>query len=348
MKLKTKDDVNLLMYAAAPSAALGAAIETGLLWQLAERPMSAAEVAQSLNIPGKRGHYWLQVLDELGILEKSPAGYTPSPLAREAILDSLSKESWQHLILDDRERTTGVRSLALFIQEPGSIWAAQGLAEPVSYVNRMRRSPVIAREFTRMLFEVHQNLANEIAERIDMTDVEQIMDLGGGSGVVSMALLRKYPSLKATVVDIENVCVAGREIAEEQGLADRISYHPAEFTDGEFPAGFDLVLECDVGVTSEDLFRKSWRSLKPGGRFVLVELISPSENQAPPTRVEWTFLDSLRDPDFGFPTFDQIEKQLVQAGFEVLPERPTFGKGWSILQARKDGIVSQPESTPTP
>ncbi len=74
------------------------------------------------------------------------------------------------------------------------------------------------------------------------------MDLGGGSGVVSMALLRKYPALTSTVVDIENVCVAGRQIAEEEGLSDRISYHPADFAGGEFPAGYDLVPQCDVGV----------------------------------------------------------------------------------------------------
>ena len=50
MKLKTKDDVYNLLYSAAPSAALAAAIETELLWQLAEKPMNAKEVAQALNI----------------------------------------------------------------------------------------------------------------------------------------------------------------------------------------------------------------------------------------------------------------------------------------------------------
>jgi len=344
MKLKTKDDVYKLMFSTAPSAALAAVIETGLLWRLAEKPASAVEVAQALNLPGKRGHYWLQVLDELGILEKGRGGYAPSALAREVVLEAFSRESWQHLILDDRERTAGVHNLTPFINESGSIWAAQGLAEPESYVEKMRANPVRAREFTRMLFEVHQLLAKDVSERIDMTGVKRMMDLGGGSGVVSMALLRKHPALTATVVDMENVCIAGRDIAEEQGLSDRISYHPAEFADGEFPTGFDMVLECDVGESGVALFRKAWQSLNPGGRMILVELISPAEFQAPPTRVEWTFLDSLRDPDFSFPTFHQIETQLTQAGFEVLPERPTFGKGWSILQARKDGKSSQPES----
>jgi SAM-dependent methyltransferase len=335
MKLKSKDDLHLLMYSAAPSAALAAAMETGLLWRLAELPMSADEVAQELNIPGKRGHYWLQVLEELGIVERGANGYSPSSLAREAILETLSQESRRHLIHDDRQRTDVVRHLARFISEPGSIWAAQGLVRPEDYVQTMQQDPALAREFTRMLFEVHQALARDIAERIDLTGVTRVMDVGGGSGVVSMALLRRQPALSATIVDIENVCIAGREIAAEQGLSDRISYHPADLLHGEFPASFDLALQCDVGVTGVALFEKIWHSLLPGGRLTLVELISPAQNQAPPTRVEWTFLDSLHDPDFGFPTFDEVEEQLTQAGFEVLPERPSFGKGWSMVQARK-------------
>jgi hypothetical protein len=141
MKLKTKDDVYLLIYSAVSSAAFAAAIETGLLWRLAEHPMSGEEVAQELSIPGKRGHYWLQVLDELGIVEKGPSGYKPSSLTHEVILKTHSQESWQHLILDNLERTAGVQNLARYISEPGSIWSAQGLTEPENYVEKMRESP---------------------------------------------------------------------------------------------------------------------------------------------------------------------------------------------------------------
>lgn len=335
MRLNTKNDVSFLMNAAAPSAALGAAIETGLLWQLAAQPMRAPQVARALKIPGKRCHYWLQLLDSMGILEDGPNGYMPSSLAREAILDALSQESWQHLVLDQRERSAGVHNLPLFISEPGSIWRAQGLVDPKDYVEKMRASPERAREFTRMLFEVHQPLAAQIAESLDLGDVQRMMDLGGGSGVVSMALLRKYPALTATVVDIEHVCVAGREIAAGEGLSGRISYYPAEFATGELPGGFDLVLQCDVGVFGLAMFRKIYASLHPGGRLIFVEHFSPTEDSAPVTRLEWTFLDSLRDPDFSFPTLAQLRAQLAEAGFEVLPGHQILGSGWIVLQARR-------------
>jgi len=334
-KLTSKEDVTDLLYATTASAALGAAIQTGLLWMLADRPMTGEEVVRALNIPGKRGHYWLQYLQSFGVLETVPQGYTPSAAVRSAILDTYSRQSWGHLVIDDGEKDACVHGLPQLISEPGSLWTIQGLEEPKYYVDRMRASSERAREFTQMLFEVHQNLANQVAELLDLTGVERMMDLGGNSGVISMALLRKYPALTSTVVDIENVCLAGREIAEREGFSDRITYHPADFARDDFPSGFDLVLQCDVAVYGMELLQKLYRSLKPGGRLIFVDHFSPAENLAPTTRVEWTFLDSLHDPNFGFPTLDEIKSGLAQTGFDVSEEHHTLGKGLVVLQAWK-------------
>jgi len=338
-RLTTNEDVYALLNANTASAALGAAITTGLFWLLAEKPMTGEEVTQVLNIPGKRGHYWLQYLQSFGILETIPQGYVPSSLARSAILDTNSRESWKHLVIDEQEKDGCVHGLPQFISEPGSLWTVQGLEEPLDYVDKMRTSLERAREFTRMLFEVHQDLANQVAGLLDLSGVECIMDLGGNSGVVSMALLRKYPTLTSTVVDIENVCIAGREIAEEQGFADRITYYPADFGTDEFPTDFDLVLHCDLGVYSDELLQKLHQSLKPGGRFIFVGHLSPAENLAPTTRIEWIFLASLHDPYFSFPTLDGFKSQLTQAGFDVSNKHQIINNGWIMLQARKKEVL---------
>jgi ubiquinone/menaquinone biosynthesis C-methylase UbiE len=335
MELKTKNDIDLLMNSTTPSAALKAAIETGLLWRLEAKPLRAQEVARAFHIPGKRSYYWLQFLCTLGILENDPDGYKPSSLAREAILDTRTRESWQHLAQDERERSAGLNNLPLYINAPGSIWSIQDLNEPEDYVKKMKTSPSRAREFTRMLYRVHQPMANRIAELLDLKGIKRMMDLGGGSGVISMALLRKYPTLTSLVVDIKNVCIAGREIAVKEGLSDRLGYHPADITSDQLPTGFDQVLQCDVGVFGLALFQKLNKSLNPGGGLVFVERFSPEENSAPEEIVRWVFRDSLCDPNISFPTIRQIRADLFRAGFEVLPAHQTLDSGWTILQARR-------------
>ena len=334
MKLSTTDDVFDCLSASVDSAALGTAIEMGLFWLLAKESLDAPGVAQALSIPVKRCHYWLQLLHTMGLVEQVSAGYALSSLARAAILDTYSQESWAFLAQEERERSPSVCELALHIQEPGSLSTARGRTT-LSYVEKMSKDPERARRFTRMLYELHQPMAQQLTELLDMTGVDRLMDVGGGSGVVSLALLRRHPGLSATVVDIEHVCSAGREIAQEDSLADRITYHTADLVHDELPGGYDMVLHCDVNVYGEAVFRKLWVALNQGGRLVIVDHFAPAENVVPPARLHWTFQDSLAAPDVSVMTTAQLETQLTQAGFHLLPESSALPGGRLVIQARK-------------
>ena len=336
-KVMTKEDLSDLLRGFSSSIAFGAALETGLLQMLAEKPMDGKSVVLAMNIPGKRGYYWLQLLEELGILEVGPQGYVPSPLIRDSILDSNRIDRWKHVATDEREQVIGVRDLALYISEPGSIWETQGLIAPKGYVEKMSDNPERAHVFTRLLYDLNQSFGSTIAELLNLTGVERMMDVGGSSGVISIALVKKHQNIRSTIVDIKNVCDSGQEIVEENQLSDWITFYPADFVTDELPRGFDMVLHCDIGVFGEKLFRKLWMSLNPGGLIVVVFHFSPAETLAPPPYLRWAFLDSLIDPDFGFPTAAQVQEQLVRSGYQLIPEVLTLPDGKIIIQARKLG-----------
>jgi ubiquinone/menaquinone biosynthesis C-methylase UbiE len=333
VKLTAKGDIYTCLQAYTDSAAMGAALELGLFWLLAEQPLDAPGIAQVLRIPMNRCSFWLQLLEGMGLLEQVPQGYAPSSLTRTAILDTYSQESWAYLAAEEREHFSAACDLALHIREPGPIRTAQGHTT-LSYVQNLIGDPDRARRFTRMLYELHQPMAVQLGELLDMTGVRRMMDLGGGSGVMSLALLARYPHLTSVVVDIENVCIAGREIAMEHEAAGRITYHAADFVREELPGGFDLVLKCDVFVDGEALFRKLWRGLNRGGRLIIVDRFAPAETVASPAGLYWTFLDSLEDPAVELKTADQIRSQLTQAGFHLLSE-DIVPNGWLAIQAGK-------------
>ena len=333
-KLTTKEDISNLLGASASAFALGAALETGLIEMLAAKPMSGEEVSRIMNIPGKRGHYWLQLLTELGILETDERGYAPSSVMQEVASDPVRLGWWKHVASDERELIAGVRSLAPYIGAD-SIWKAQRLAEPVKGYQKLEDDPERARLFTRLLYNFYKDSKNEFADLIDMTGVERMMDVGGGSGAVSILMAQKYPDLTSVVVEFENVCSEGRRIVEENHLSDRITFHGANFLKDELPGGFDLVVHYDIGVFGEALFRKLWESLNPGGRIVVVFHFSPEEKTAPTRYLGWAFRDSLYDPDFGFPTVSQLQAQLFQAGIRILPDTFTLPEGQTVVQAQK-------------
>jgi SAM-dependent methyltransferase len=343
----TTEDVLDLMDGYITSAALNSALELGLFWLLAPRPLDTPSVAQALEIPVGRCQYWLQLLVTMGLLDRGSDGYAPSAAARAAIIDGCSQDTWALLAQDARDRFPAVLDLALHIHEPGSVWATQGLAPP-DYFAQMVKSPERARRFTHMLYELHLPLAEALAESLDLTGVDRLMDLGGGSGVMSLALLRPNPHLTAVVVDMANVCAAGREIvrdlAPEGTMEERISYHAADFFHDELPSGFEMILECDVGSYSEALLRKLWTALNPGGRLVIVDHFAPARGVAPATSPYplWAFLGSLDRPDASRPTAAEIKTRLEQTGFrqlseEILPQKGTlrWTKDWVVLEACK-------------
>jgi SAM-dependent methyltransferase len=320
MKPTDADDILDLLDAAFPAAALGAALELGLFWLLETRPLHADEVARELGIPSVRCRYWLQMLSGAGLLEQNADGFSPSSAARSAILGTYSWDTWALLASEASERLPGLCDLPRSLREPDSAWEVMGLTRRM-YVEQMREDAERARRFTRMLYELHRPLADELANCLDLSGVDRLMDLGGGSGVVSLAFLRRHLRLRATVVDVPNVCVAGREIAAENSLGDRLSYHAADFLRDELPSDFDMVLECDVNVYTVPLFLKVRDSLNAGGRFVIVDQLAPAEGVAPAARVHWALEGSLRTPSFQFPTAAMIQADLREAGFRDLTER---------------------------
>jgi len=317
MRVTTTGDVLDLLDASFPSAALGAALELGLFWMINERPLSALEIAAALGIPPARCVYWLQLLEQAGLLERGPEGFVASAAARTAIVRAFSREAWAFLALEARERLPVLVDLALSIREGGPLSAALQAPRP-GYVEKMSADRGRARRFTKMLEELHRPLAEALAGRIDARGVARVLDLGGGSGVLSLALARRNPGLAAVVVDIPAVCEAGREIAAASGLADRVTYQPADILGDELPRPFGLAVMCDVGVYSTELFRRVAAAMDRGARFVIADLFAPAPGVAPPSRVHWLFERSLCEPRFAIETAGDVEAMLQAAGFRVL------------------------------
>ena len=334
MNIENTQDVENLLRMYHASAALGTALELGLFWQLAEKPLETNEISRKYNIPYDRCKYWLALLRELSLLDCQGEKYAPSSLARMVILEAYSLETWSFLAQEIREGYPTIFNLPINITHPTSVWEAQNITPP-NYITQMKNDATRAERFTRMLYELHQSFGSRIAEQLDLTGVNRLMDLGGGSGVVSFSLLERNPNLKAVVVDIENVCAVGKKIASTTQVSDRISYYSADFIQDDLPSGFDMVLECDVGIYTEELFRKVWSSLTKGGKFVIVT--NTNEQGAWVTHKEskpsffWylsVFSESLTVPKFSLSSFNDVKTHLLNAGFHDILE-----------QVQDDGIV---------
>ena len=124
-------------------------------------------------------------------------------------------------------------------------------------------------------------------------------------------------------------------------MADRVTYLEADLLRDELPSGFDLILECDVGLYGEALFAKARASLNPGGRLVVVDHFVEDADVAPPSCLFWAFAGALGNPDMVYTTTGEIRARLARAGFEVLSETTLlagevwrWSADWVVIEAR--------------
>jgi SAM-dependent methyltransferase len=325
------------------AAVLGTAMELGIFWRLSDRALPAEELAKQLHIPVNRCNYLILILGELGLLEHSSGGYAPSAMTRKTILEVQSQDTWAFQAREDRDLALYIRDLALNISKPRPDWQVRN-PTPLEYIEQLKADPIYAARLTRKLYLIHRSLADELANLLDLEGVNRLLDLGGGSGVVSFALLRKREEMEAVVMDFARVCEVGSAVAEENKLEKRVTYLPGDFLEDDLPRGFDMVMLCDVGISSESLFRKIGRSLNENGRLVVVDKFAPSRSSAPPSRLVAAFVASIESAEqfTGYVTVEDVRSELRQAGFQdcseiTVPHKDNlpWNIDWTMLIAQK-------------
>lgn len=129
--------------------------------------------------------------------------------------------------------------------------------------------------------------AAEAVAVIEPGAARNLLDIGGGSGVYTQALLEASPHLRATLFDRPAVIAMARPRLEAAGLRDRVTFAAGDFDHDELPGGHDLALLSAIihqnsRSQNVELYGKVFRALLPGGRIVIRDhVMSPDRTQPP-------------------------------------------------------------------
>ncbi len=130
---------------------------------------------------------------------------------------------------------------------------------------------------TRLVLEELQALAD------GGTAVTRVLDVGCGSGILSIAAALLWPGATCVALDVDPLCIdATRENAAANGVADRIVARAAPA--GELGEAFPLVLANIQAHVLRDLRPDLIARTAPGGTLILSGLLTP---QAEPLAAEY-------------------------------------------------------------
>jgi len=241
------------------------ATRMGVFEALADGERSAEEVAQAIGGHPTGTETLLNALNGFGYLKRREGRFRNARVIEKWLLAS-SERSIRDLMLfvgDLAERLDRLDQAVL----TGEIGDIHGAGQPPEFWER----------YMRGLGTFARTLSGEVVKRVKLPAAPQrLLDVGGGHGQFSIGFCRKYPALRAEVLDLPDAAVFGRRIVEEEGFADRVTYRDGDFREADWGEGHDVVLIFNVlhNCSEEDgalAARKALEALRPGGTLVILD-----------------------------------------------------------------------------
>ncbi|WP_018505926.1 class I SAM-dependent methyltransferase [Parafrankia discariae] len=137
--------------------------------------------------------------------------------------------------------------------------------------------PATYRDMVIAEVPAYEDLQNEVARASADTATTRLLDLGAGTGETSLRVLARHPHADLTALD-ESAAM----LARAQARLPAAHPHVSRLQD-PLPTGpFDLVVSALAvhhldGPGKADLFIRIAAVLRPGGRFVLGDVVIPDD-----------------------------------------------------------------------
>lgn len=311
------------------SKTLFALIEFQLPTLLARRPLTLPEIAGALAMHPLAAGSFVNACIALGLLERSGAEYRNSPLTEEFLVegqpgylgaqfgsyDRTSYPLWANLVQNLRQWRPGINDDAL---PPEDDQGEAGMRD------RHNLSLLVG---------------NALGQAFDFSSFRRMLDLGGGTGAMSVSICAQYDELHALIFDLPQVARLAHEYVTKSGLAGRIDIMDGNFKLDELPDGFDVALLANLlSVASEEtnrkLFRRVYERLPVGGAIILSGYILDDER----TAMLIPLLFCLQDINWQAPDVERdvstYRSWLAAAGFVDI-EHQAYSPPTSFLVGRK-------------
>lgn len=164
-------------------------------------------------------------------------------------------------------------------------------------------------------------LGQALAKKVDLQGRKHLLDLGGGSGIYSCALIAHHSHLKATVLDQAPVDRIAKKCIEERGFSDRVAVASGDMFKDALPADCDVHLFSNVlhdwGTAEvKELLAISHKALPSGGLLIIHDAFINEDKTGPLPVAEYSALlmHSTQGKCYSVGEYSEL---LKEAGFEA-------------------------------
>jgi len=305
--------------------ALAAGVEM-LIFDHLTTPTPATEIAEKCGYNIEMTEEFLNVLAACGLLEKKNGKFVNPPDTGQFLVSDSPTYYGKILLREYHRITMSPENIIEIVKKgPASQQSMDNMCQEDFWTSYARSIANWERSGSA------QKLAQIISDLPQFESFKHMLDLGGGPGLMGIAILKQHPSMTGVVFDQPAVAKVAEEFIANYGVSDRMTTIGGDYLMDSFGEGYDLILcSCTLNFAlgcMDEMVKRIYDALNPGGVFISLQDGIYNEGTAP----EYHVLNMMSSALSGFNC--GIKKGLIaasmrNAGFEqVTSESITLDVG---------------------
>ncbi|GAC1513722.1 MAG: hypothetical protein NVS1B3_18340 [Candidatus Dormibacteraceae bacterium] len=309
-ELKHVREISHLAYGFIGSKALFAALDLDLFTILSNGSRSRSELATETGVKPNRLASLLAALTAVGLVVRDGDAFANSAAAEQYLVRGGRN------FFGDYYRLQIDKQIYPTLEQLGDSLAGRPTKSIYGLIQDSREAEL----FSSAQHQGSTGPAILLAREIDLAGRKSLLDIAGGTGAFSIALCRRYPELRATIVDCPSVIPVARRYVEEAGLLGRIELLAGDALEVEWPGGQDVLLmsyllsavnETDITV----LLSRSLSALTPGGLLIVHDFMLDEDRSGPREAAMWILASVVGGQDTIAFSAEELIARLERRGF---------------------------------
>lgn len=332
--LETSEELSRVAFGFMASKALFSALHIDLFSKLSGGIGSIDALAAATKVPRNRILTLITALTSIGAVRFEDNVYSNSPAAEQFLVQGAKYDFGDYL------RYQIDKQMYPFLQQLNDV--LDGTLDPDtidSYAHWMSDSEQ-ATLYSESQHSGSLGPGRTLARAVDLSKAKSLLDVGGGTGAMTISLCNAYPELQSTIIDFPNVAEIGWRFVTEADLINRVRYVPGNALDATWPTEQDAVLMSYLlsGVPGDrirDLLQGSWNSLEPGGVVMIHDFMIEKDRRGPTLAALWQLQHMAFTPEAQSISTFWLSDVLRETGFVVESEGDLIPGMTKLIVGRK-------------
>ena len=313
--VETAEELSTIAFSFMASKALFAGLHIDLFTVLADGPKTPEQLSEATGVPGNRIVMLTTALASIGILTWADERRLQNAAAAENFLSRRSKYDF-----GDYLRYQIDQQMYPFLLQLNAVMNGDLADDAIASYRHWMADEEQASVYSESQHSGSLGPGRTLARLVDLTGASSLLDVGGGTGAMTISLCKAYEGLHSTIIDFPNVAEIGWRFIAEADLVDRVRYIPGNAVEVAWPGNQDVILMSYLlsgvpGAAVETLIGNAFQALAPGGKLLIHDFMVEEDRSGPALAALW---------------------QLQHMAFT--PEARSLSVGWLLGKGREIGF----------